>query len=272
MVALRSRHPKFHLPGNLRHCGSVVLAILITVWGQTPAHLAQSVPPKPAAPPGSAKPTPTPAPSAAELAEAQQLLSALGYWLLPAGAQAEAALRHALIAFQKIAGRPRTGVVTLAELAALRLAQRPAPLESGGPHLEIDLDRQVLFFVNKQGQVERILPISSGSGAWFSEGGRTRRALTPQGRFKIQRKIAGWRKSPLGLLYYPSYFYDGVAIHGNPAVPATPASHGCVRIPMFAAKELFELTPVGTPVLVHSSAPASSAPPIPCKPLAPARR
>jgi lipoprotein-anchoring transpeptidase ErfK/SrfK len=30
-----------------------------------------------------------------------------------------------------------------------------------------------------------------------------------------------------------------------------PASHGCIRIPMFASKKLSELTPVGTEVIVY---------------------
>jgi lipoprotein-anchoring transpeptidase ErfK/SrfK len=75
------------------------------------------------------------------------------------------------------------------------------------------------------------------------------------------RKIEGWRKSPLGLLYYPSYLFDGVAIHGNPAVPTRPASHGCIRIPMFAAKEFSQMAIIGMDVIVHDgSLPASPGP------------
>ena len=212
-----------------------------------------------------AKPPSPPALTAIEINEARQRLLELGYWVLaaaPAGdaqaAQAaETALRHALIAFQKIAQRPRTGKLTLEELQALRVAQPPLALEPQATpnalHVEIDLVKQVLWLVSPQGKVDHILPISSGSGAWFTEGGRTRRAVTPVGRFQITRKISGWRKSPLGLLYYPNYFHNGIAIHGNPAVPATPASHGCVRIPMFAAPEFSALTPSGTVVLVYGA-------------------
>ncbi|MGH9761129.1 MAG: L,D-transpeptidase, partial [Blastocatellia bacterium] len=53
------------------------------------------------------------------------------------------------------------------------------------------------------------------------------------------------------LLYYPSYIEDGVAIHGNPLVPVVPASHGCIRIPMFAAKDFYNMASVGTIVLVY---------------------
>jgi lipoprotein-anchoring transpeptidase ErfK/SrfK len=54
------------------------------------------------------------------------------------------------------------------------------------------------------------------------------------------------------MIYYPNYFLAGVAIHGIASVPATPASHGCIRIPLFAAKAFSEMTPVGMPVIVHN--------------------
>ena len=72
-----------------------------------------------------------------------------------------------------------------------------------------------------------------------------------RGRFTIQRKLMGWRRSTLGLLYYPCYFSGGVAIHGSLSVPVNPASHGCVRVPMYVARGLSEMMPVGMPVIVH---------------------
>lgn len=192
-----------------------------------------------------------PSPTAVETQEARRLLADLGYWVLPDAKGNDASLRHALIAFQKIEGRERTGKLTRAELAALRQAHAPEPLETGYAHIEVDLVRQVLFIVECGEVTLKVLPVSTGTGELFTEGGRTRRAVTPTGRFKVIRQIKGWRKSPLGLLYYPNYFYDGVAIHGNPAVPTYPASHGCIRIPMFAAKQFSELAGIGTPVVVH---------------------
>ncbi|HWC77777.1 MAG TPA: L,D-transpeptidase family protein, partial [Blastocatellia bacterium] len=181
--------------------------------------------------------------SANEIHEAERALSNLGYWTGPVDEKLDGGSRQALIAFQKVEGRPRTGKLTADELQALRTARRPAARESGYTHIEIDLSRQVLFAVDVSGAVSRILPISSGTGKFFTSEGRTRRAVTPCGRFTITHKIAGWRKSPLGLLYYPNYITGGVAIHGNPLVPVSPASHGCIRIPMFAAKEFSEINP-----------------------------
>jgi lipoprotein-anchoring transpeptidase ErfK/SrfK len=75
--------------------------------------------------------------------------------------------------------------------------------------------------------------------------------IAPRGRFKVLRKITGWRLSSLGLLYYPNYIHNGIAIHGSLAMKVYSASHGCIRIPMFASKKLSELTPVGTEVIVY---------------------
>jgi L,D-transpeptidase-like protein len=66
------------------------------------------------------------------------------------------------------------------------------------------------------------------------------------GRFRVLRKIAGWRLSSLGLLYYANYIHNGIAIHGSPAMAVYHASHRCIRLPMFALKKLSELTTVGT--------------------------
>jgi len=46
-----------------------------------------------------------------------------------------------------------------------------------------------------------------------------------------------------------------VAIHGNPSVPARPASHGCIRIPMFASREFSEIADIGMVVIVYDSDP-----------------
>ena len=127
----------------------------------------------------------------------------------------------------------------------------PAPQETGYAHVEVNLSRQRLIVVDGSGHVVKTLPVSSGSGKWFTSEGRTRRAITPRGRFTVFRKIAGWHESPLGMLYYPNYITQGVAIHGSPSVPSRPVSHGCIRIPMSAAKEFSHMTPIGTVVVVY---------------------
>ena len=43
----------------------------------------------------------------------------------------------------------------------------------------------------------------------------------------------------------------GFAIHGYASVPPYPASHGCVRVPLWAAPGLYARWPVGSIVLVR---------------------
>ncbi|MCI0661213.1 MAG: L,D-transpeptidase family protein [Acidobacteria bacterium] len=182
---------------------------------------------------------------------AEQRLAELGYWTGRIDGQWDTASHHALIAFQKVEGLKRTGRLTASVFEVLQNANRPEALESGPPHIEVDLARQVLFIVDDTGTVTRILPVSTGSGKPFKSEGWVRDAITHPGRYRVFNKIPGWKKSPLGLMYYPTYFMWGTAIHGYNSVPVKPASHGCIRIPMFAAKEFYRDTPMGIPVIVY---------------------
>jgi peptidoglycan hydrolase-like protein with peptidoglycan-binding domain len=188
-----------------------------------------------------------------EIRTAERRLSELGYWTGPVDGTLDSNFRHALIAFQKVEGRPRTGKLTRAELQALLSASRPLPKYSGYAHVEIDLNRQVLFIVDTSGTITHILPVCTGNEKTYMDHGQIHRAHTPRGRFRVLRQIAGWRLSSLGLLYYPNYIHNGIAIHGSPTMAVYPASHGCIRIPMFASKKLSELTPVGTEVIVYDN-------------------
>lgn len=188
-----------------------------------------------------------------ERKEAERRLSEMGYWTGPVDGVIDDVTQLALIAFQKWEGRSITGRLTRAELNAIRNAPSPQPRDPGYKHVEVDLDRQVLVLTNDEGAIVRILPVSTGSGKRYQEKLESGLAYTPRGRFRIYGKLAGWRKSPLGLLYYPNYFSDGLAIHGNPSVPHEPRSHGCVRIPMFAAEEISRQLPLGTIVLIYDA-------------------
>lgn len=185
------------------------------------------------------------------IAEAEQRLSDLGYWTGPIDGIFDAASQHALIAFQKIEGRKRTGRLTSEELDALRVANLPQPRDPSYAHVEVDLTRQVLMVVESDGKVTHILPVCTGNEKPYFDEGRWQRAHTPRGTFVITRKINGWRLSSLGLLYYPNYIYEGIAIHGSLIIRTYPDSHGCIRVPMFAAKQFSEMTPVGTIVVVY---------------------
>jgi L,D-transpeptidase catalytic domain len=180
----------------------------------------------------------------AELKKAQSRLAEMGY-----GHD----MRKALIVFQKWEDRKITGQINRREFDAIMSAGAPRARDSGYRHAEVDVDRQVLLLTDDEGAVTKVLPVSTGSNKQYNEKGIRGLAYTPTGRFRIYSKISGWRKSPLGLLYYPSYFSDGLAIHGNPSVPNSPQSHGCVRIPMWAAIEVSKALPVGTILLIYDS-------------------
>lgn len=197
----------------------------------------------------------------AEHRQAEERLAELGYWTGKIDGQWDVASRNALIAFQKVEGLKRTGQLTRSDFNTLMAARRPTPRETGDAHIEVDLVRQVLFIVDETGLVTKILPVSTGSGKEFRSEGWTRDAITHPGRYQVRSKIPGWKKSALGRLYYPVYFMHGTAIHGYPSVPTRPASHGCVRIPMFAAKQIFRSLPVGMPVIVHNDPPSTLANP-----------
>jgi lipoprotein-anchoring transpeptidase ErfK/SrfK len=190
--------------------------------------------------------------TAVEMRQAEQRLADLGYWTGPVDGRIDEVTRAAVIAFQKIDGRKPTGQLTRRDLAALNRSVPPFPRESGPAHIEVDLGRQVLFFVDGTGRVAHILPVSSGSGKTFHEKGYPEtHAVTPCGHLEVFSKAAGWKKSPLGEMFNPLYIVGGIAIHGSLDVPAHPASHGCIRVPMFASHQLPRMVPLKTPVLVY---------------------
>ena len=186
----------------------------------------------------------------AQVKEAERLLSGLGYWTGPIDGRFDEASRSALIAFQKLESRPATGSLTLEELEAIRNSSTPRARETGYEHVEVDVDRQVLLIVDEQGGV-RVLPVSTGSGKQFVDEGQTSVAYTPRGRFVVYEKSQGWEHGPLGSLYFANYISGGVAIHGSRNVPTQPETHGCIRVPVFAARELSQLMRLGTIVLVY---------------------
>ncbi len=188
----------------------------------------------------------------AEIQQAEQWLADLGFWTGPIDGVWDGASRHALIAFQKVQRAKPTGLLTRAEWNALSVATPHRPRDARGPHIEVDLARQILFLVDSQGKIGNILPISSGSGKIFHENGYPEtRAITPCGRLEVYATASGWKTSPLGEMYNPLYIVGGIAIHGSEDMRTYPASHGCIRIPMFASSRLPKMVPKGTPVWVY---------------------
>lgn len=220
----------------------------------------------PAVSPSPKKPPPKPSPAPSfDVVAVQRQLTDLKYYAGPIDGRLTAAMKSAVMAFQKVQGLPRNGSVGASTLQALAAPAQPV-LRDAGPadRVEVDLTKQVLYLV-KGGSIERIMPVSSGNGATYGQkNGAKARALTPAGYYTIERRIVGVRKADLGILYDPQYFYKGWAIHGSDSVPAGPASHGCVRVSRADAKFLLQAMPVGMAVHLyggeHTFPAGSSAP------------
>jgi N-acetylmuramoyl-L-alanine amidase len=178
----------------------------------------------------------------ASVAVLDRQLGALGYVVPAASGSFDANLLDSVYAFQKVQGLDRTGIVTPAFWAKLAHPLRPRPrYAEPADHIEVDKARQVLFIV-RNSRITAIVPVSTaGLPGKF----------TPVGRFAIYRKVDGFDPSPLGTLYDPMYFTGGYAIHGNPSVPPYPASHGCVRVPMWIAPILYASNDYGETVYVY---------------------
>lgn len=229
-----------HLIVGERACDVILmLSLMLTLLFLIPTNSLAG--PKAQKPKGHSSHTRARAITRAELQETQAHLSEMGY----------GTGRDAVIAFQKYEGQKVTGQLGREDVDAIMSASAPQAKDPGYKHVEVDLDRQVLLLTDDEGAVRKVLPVSTGSDKHYNEKGMSGLAYTPRGRFRIYAKISGWRKSPLGLLYYPNYFSDGLAIHGNSSVPNSPESHGCIRIPNSAAIEMYKSMPVGTIVLIY---------------------
>lgn len=199
--------------------------------------------------------------SIASVRALQQRLAELGYDVGAPDGRWSARTTYAVMAFQKVEGLARDGADNPQTRAALATATRPGPMVPGGAptRIEIDVARQVLFYW-VDGSLTRILPVSTGNNQPYCAGGHCDVAVTPGGTFQIGRKATGLEISPLGELWWPMYFNGGIAVHGSPAVTPYPASHGCVRIPMYAAPTFFAQVSPGTPVHVLNSPPGPAPP------------
>lgn len=165
----------------------------------------------------------------------QQRLVQLRYWLGPVDGIYGYQTTQAVLAFQKVNGLARDGIAGPKTLAALKSPIRPKPRSTARLVVEVVKSKQVVLLV-RSGKVDRIFNASTG----------TSRTPTPSGTYRVVRQINGWRDAPLGRLYRPKYFYRGYALHGSTSVPAYPASHGCVRVSLWAMDYLWSRVPVGS--------------------------
>jgi hypothetical protein len=167
--------------------------------------------------------------------ELERRLAGLGYALRRVDGHYGHDTSEAVLAFQKVQSLPWTGRVTARLWRVLERAGHVRPRYVRGNHIEVDKRRQLLFVV-REGRIVLVSHVSTGATG-----------NTPVGRWRVYRKVTGWD----WVLWYPMYFLRGFAIHGYPSVPAYPASHGCVRVPMWLAPRLYERNGYGTPIYVY---------------------
>jgi PKD domain/L,D-transpeptidase catalytic domain/Putative peptidoglycan binding domain len=142
----------------------------------------------------------------------------------------------AVLAFEKVNWLPRTGSVDRRVWTRLAHASVPRARYRSGAHVEVDKARQVLFDV-RGGEVTHVVQVSTGATG-----------NTPVGIWHVYSKEAGFNAKSM---FDSLYFLRGFAIHGYPYVPPYPASHGCVRVPLWAAPALYATHSYGTTVIIY---------------------
>jgi L,D-transpeptidase catalytic domain len=169
----------------------------------------------------------------------QSELAALHYAVPLTGAFDEGTQR-ALIAYRKVTGLAR---IPAAGAGVWRSLARGAGAfhvryPHDGRHVEADLLRQVLAEIEPGGRVREIYEVSSGKPS----------TPTVLGRFRVYEKTPGFNSEAM---FDSNYFIGGYAIHGYAEVPAYPASHGCLRVPIPNAPAIYGWVRIGTPVDVY---------------------
>jgi len=168
----------------------------------------------------------------------QRGLRKLGF-RVPVSGDYQAGTARAVLAFRKTNGMARNGFAS-PRIYSLVLRGRGAfklRHPKAGRHVEFDWSRQVLVLADK-GKPWRVYHSSSGAPA----------TPTVFGRFRFYSKTPGTNAKGM---VHSSYFIRGYAIHGYPSVPNYPASHGCLRVPIPNALEIFNAIRHGEQIFVY---------------------
>lgn len=187
-----------------------------------------------------------------EVALLQQELARHGLFRAEVDGVFGPATAYAVVAFHKVLGVERTWAWEEAD--SLRMANfilPPLPERPDEPNrVEVDVGRQVLYLI-EHGEVTAVIPVSTaGSYVYWSERQQAYvGAGTPHGDFTLTRHSVGWSCDPVTgwCIYNPWNFTEYYALHGYLSVPAYPASHGCVRIPIWEADILESHLYIGMP-------------------------
>ena len=144
-----------------------------------------------------------------------------------------------VLAFRKTNELGRDGYAT-PEVYRMLLRGRGAfklRYPKAGKHVEFDWSRQVLVLA-KGGKPYRTYHTSSGTPA----------TPTVFGTYRFYLKSPGTNAKGM---VHSSYFIRGYAIHGYASVPNYPASHGCLRVPIPNALQIFNWVDIGDQIFTY---------------------
>jgi lipoprotein-anchoring transpeptidase ErfK/SrfK len=156
------------------------------------------------------------------------------------GSRFTSQVKDSVMAFQKAYRLKRTYVFNTEcwrKIDGARLIK--ARHASPATHIEVDKGRQILMIV-KGGKPWGIICVSTGATG-----------NTPEGTFRIQQKHPYTSSGFGGTLVRTMGFQGDFAIHGWVDVPPYPASHGCVREPIWACYWTYDNSWVGETVYVY---------------------
>lgn len=168
----------------------------------------------------------------------QQKLANLGY-AVPRGGVYDGGTGRAVEAYRKVLGTSRLQTLDAKVVDKLLRGQGGFKVRypQHGRHVEANLSQQVLALIDN-GKVYRAYTTSSGA------------SVTPTvlGNFRFYWKQPGVNNREM---VHSSYFIRGYAIHGYKSVPTYPASHGCLRVPIPDALNIYNWVHLGDQIDVY---------------------
>jgi lipoprotein-anchoring transpeptidase ErfK/SrfK len=156
------------------------------------------------------------------------------------GTSFTAQVKDSVMAFQKAYRLSRTYVFNTECWRRIDGARIIKPRHTGpATHIEVDKARQILIVV-KGGDVHGIICVSTGATG-----------NTPEGTFRIRTKYPYTTSGYGGILVRTMGFIGDFAIHGYSPVPPYPASHGCVREPIWACTWVYDQSFIGETLYIY---------------------
>lgn len=159
-------------------------------------------------------------------------------------------VRHLAIAFSTLILTGLTGCETLTTGGNTSFSYDPVvqqPQNRSNVKMKLSTSAQRLYLVEGD-KVLLATPVSVGTAS----------NPTPRGNFTIYSKTANRRRvSSPGAGYPMTYWMEFAPAYGFHwgFVKPYPATHGCVRMPLKAARKVFAMIPTGTPVNIAATQP-----------------